>query len=74
MKYLLPILFSLPTVILILSFLLGPFLYSLVGPVPSSIPNEFPPQPNSIDGLIVFLPFLGFAACNCNDFRKAKCP
>lgn len=70
MKYLLPILFSLPTAVLVLHTLFGPILFSFFDFAPSNETEEWPPRPSSIQALFVFLPFLGFAASLAMIFVK----
>lgn len=67
MKYVLPILFSLPTALILLQFIVGPiFDFSST----SNETQEWPPRPRSMQAFLVFLPFLGFAACVAIVFVK----
>lgn len=66
MKHVLPILFSLPTAIILLRFLVG----SIFDFAPPNETQEWPPQPRPIPALIVILPIAGFAASEAMMFIR----
>lgn len=66
MKYVLPILFSLPTALILLQFLVGP-IFDFAA---ANETEQWPPQPSSLQAFIGFLPFLGFAASVAMVFVK----